>query len=91
VKLLTKLFINIYFLSGSRKHEYEADKYGMHLMKKSGYNPKAAVWLQKYFLSQQSNLPKFIRFITEFFSTHPDSQKRLIENQKTLEEINEKK
>ena len=30
----------------------EADRYGMHLMQKAGYNPKAALWLQEYFASQ---------------------------------------
>jgi len=84
---IMSLSAKLFLLSGSRAHEYEADKYGMHLMQKAGYNPNAAIWLQKYFISRQLNLPSWVRNITDLFSTHPDSNKRLKENQKTLKEI----
>lgn len=42
------------FLFGlMRSHEYEADKYGIELMQKAGYNPRAHLWLQEFFIVKE--------------------------------------
>jgi predicted Zn-dependent protease len=58
----------------SRTHEYEADKLGLVYMAKAGYNPNAAIsfWQKFGQLSQTGT-------VTEFFSTHPMSEKRVEE------------
>lgn len=63
----------------SREQEYEADKIGMILMSKAGYNPQAALdfWDKFSTISKQSA-------IEEFFSTHPMSTKRQEEMRKLL-------
>ncbi len=63
----------------SREQEYEADKIGMVLMSKAGYNPQAALdfWNKFSTISKQST-------IEEFFSTHPMSTKRQEEMRKIL-------
>lgn len=60
----------------SRKHESEADKQGLYLAAKAGYDPEAAigVWQRMAELSKGSRPP-------EFLSTHPDPLNR-IENMK---------
>jgi len=62
----------------SRAHEYEADYIGLLLMAKAGYDPSAAVsfWQKFSQVSKDSS-------ISEFFSTHPMSSKR-------IENMNEK-
>jgi predicted Zn-dependent protease len=86
-EFFTKTFMNIYFLASSRSHEYEADKYGMHLMKKSGYDLKASLYLQELFMKKAIQLPSFIKYIFSFVSTHPANELRLEENKKTLKEL----
>ena len=56
-----------------REHEYEADMIGMQLMIKAGYNPYSAIsfWEKFATLSQTNEFQ-------EFFSTHPMSEKRII-------------
>jgi predicted Zn-dependent protease len=65
-----------------RDAESEADHYGMDYMKKTGYDPTAAVTLQETFvrLSQgkQSN------FIEGLFASHPPSQERVEANKASL-------
>lgn len=58
----------------SRTHEYEADHLGLIYMAKAGYDPQAALTFWEKFgkLSQTGSL-------AEFFSTHPDGEKRLNE------------
>lgn len=69
-------------LKNSRDHEYEADKYGIKLMKKAGFNEYGAVWLQHKFLEIKSTASKAM----EVLSTHPASENRLEENRKTIKE-----
>jgi len=59
----------------SRLHESEADKLGMIIMAKAGYNPVHAVYLwERMNENSKTGMPEFI-------STHPNSQSR-IENMK---------
>ncbi|NGX56628.1 MAG: Beta-barrel assembly-enhancing protease [Candidatus Anoxychlamydiales bacterium] len=88
---MSKVFMNLYFLAGSKSHEYEADKYGMHLMDKSKYNPKAALYLQEVFMKITPKKPTFQQNVFNFISTHPSSNNRFIKNQETLEEIQTQK
>ena len=74
----------------SKRNEYEADRLGMHLMQKAGYNLKAALWLQEYFntVFPPSRL-KWVRYIKDRFIhlSHPSSQERFEANKKTLREL----
>lgn len=85
-------------LCTSRSHEFEADKYGMHLIHKVGseYNKiglnensaEAAVWLQHYFKETRSTISTgWLRRIKNLFSTHPSSEQRIAANQKTWQEL----
>lgn len=84
---LMNLFVKIYLLAGSRSQEYEADKYGMHLMERAGYNPKAALWLQEFLITREVKRSKWMTKIYDFFSTHPNAKSRLEKNKQTLKEI----
>lgn len=55
----------------SRKHEYEADKIGLTLMDKAGYDTNEAL---KFWSNMQNNKSKST---TDFFSTHPSTKKRI--------------
>ncbi len=72
---------------GSRQHELEADKYGMVYLKRSGYDPKVALWLQKFFAKQHPSEDGILAKILHLFSSHPTSEERLKENTKTLKLI----
>ncbi len=78
---------NLFSTHGSRQHELEADKYGMVYLKRSGYNPKAAIWLQEFFAKNHSHSLGFLDAIFNLFSTHPSSKERAAINRKTYEEI----
>jgi predicted Zn-dependent protease len=56
----------------SRKHEHEADKIGMILMAKAGYNPEAAIefWRRMSQKSDGESPPAFL-------STHPTNEDRI--------------
>ena len=70
----------------SRKAELEADKYGIKYMAHSGYDPEAAVTLQKKFLAlSDSNEPSWTKGL---LATHPPSQERIDENIKTAAQYN---
>ncbi len=65
-------------LAFSRKHESEADNMGLRFMALAGYNPKEAVafWTRmKQVGGQKPN---------EFFSTHPDDDRRIADIKKLL-------
>ena len=66
----------------SRKHELEADKYGIKYMVLAGYNPQAAVDLQKTFLRLSEG--KQPNWLAGLFATHPPSQERIDANQETV-------
>jgi predicted Zn-dependent protease len=54
----------------SRKHEYEADRIGLHLMADAGYRPSAAVEFWEKMASLHGAPP-------EFLSTHPAGASRV--------------
>nr|AGS54142.1 Zn-dependent protease [uncultured bacterium contig00051] len=69
VELGLTLASNVFIaLPNSRENEYEADKYGLYLMTIAGYKPEAA----GPFWDRMAKMGKS----WEFFSTHPDSDKR---------------
>lgn len=64
-------------LPHSRAREAEADKMGLELMARAGYNPNAAVTLwQKMESADKDTMPQFL-------STHPSNAKRI----KTIQEL----
>jgi len=65
----------------SREDELEADHYGMLYMARAGYDPGAAVTLQKLFvkLSEQRRQD----WLSGLFASHPPSQERVYANEKT--------
>ncbi|MBX7066651.1 MAG: M48 family metalloprotease [Parachlamydiales bacterium] len=85
-RYLDKIIQGSLALCQSREHEYEADKYGMHLMKSANINPRAAIWLMEYFKEHHQNL-----FGIEFLSTHPLPEGRLEKNKETFQELNPQK
>lgn len=58
----------------SRKHELEADKIGMILMAKAGYDPRQAVSFWERMLARKEGAAP-----PPFLSTHPSDQKRVEE------------
>ncbi len=58
-------------LPNSRKQESEADRIGIELAAKAGYNPRAAAKLWEKMLAATGN-----RGQSDFLSTHPQSEKR---------------
>ena len=73
---------------GSRQHELEADRYGMLYLKRAGYNPKTAIWLQEFFAKQHPHDGGFLDCVMNLFSTHPTSEERAALNRKTFEDLN---
>ncbi len=62
-----------FILPYSRVHEYEADKIGMILMSKAGYDPRAALDFWERMTSKQGDGSSF----SEFLSTHPINNNRI--------------
>jgi beta-barrel assembly-enhancing protease len=72
----------------SRKHELEADRYGMFLLKNSGMNAQSAIWLQEFFIYQKPHSSGgFFDWLSSLTSTHPTSQERLAANKQTWKEM----
>jgi len=71
----------LYVLPYSRTHESEADRIGLILMAKAGYNPSAAIEFWETMQSQigSSEPPQFL-------STHPSSEKRIEDLKRWLAE-----
>jgi predicted Zn-dependent protease len=55
----------------SRKHESEADQYGLYIAARAGYDPQAAVGVWERLAAQGGSRPP------EFLSTHPDPLNRV--------------
>jgi beta-barrel assembly-enhancing protease len=72
-------------LCSGRKHELEADKFGMHLLKKVNRRLDSAIWLQEFF---EKKVPQHShsRF-SQLFSSHPTPAERKAANIKTMEEL----
>jgi len=68
-----------------RDAESEADLYGMHYMKKAGYEPSAAVTLQETFVRLSEG--KKSSFIDGLFASHPPSPERVAANKATLAQL----
>jgi len=70
----------------SRSAELEADYYGMQYMVRAGYDPHAAVELQRTFVrlseGRESN------WLDGLFASHPPSMERVEANQRTAAELN---
>lgn len=64
----------------SRKHELEADRYGMRWAAMAGYNPREAIALWKRMQQNSSGAPP------EFMSTHPSEANRIQQLEKFLPE-----
>jgi predicted Zn-dependent protease len=65
----------------SRKHELEADRYGLILTAMAGYNPREAVNLwRRMEAASQGNRPP------EFLSTHPSEGTRIAQLEKYMPE-----
>jgi len=65
----------------NRAQEYEADRIGLIIMAKAGYNPQAAIgfWEKMRNTGDQSSVPAFL-------STHPADDDRLAEIRKSMPE-----
>jgi predicted Zn-dependent protease len=68
-------------LKYSRHAELEADQYGIKYMVAAGYDPEAAVELQRTFLRLSKE--NKTNWLSGLFSTHPPSQERIEANEKT--------
>jgi len=67
----------------SRKHESEADHYGLILMATAGYNPEASVSFWERMAAKGGGVP-------EFLSTHPSDKTRVKQLRKTIPEAKKK-
>ena len=65
----------------SRKHELEADRYGMRWAAMAGYNPREAIALW-----QRMEKILMVRAPPEFLSTHPAEGNRIEQLQRYLPE-----
>jgi predicted Zn-dependent protease len=65
----------------SRAHEAEADRIGLSLMAMAGYDPQEAVNFWRRMAEASGQKSK-----TDFFSTHPSDQKRVVNLQKFMSE-----
>ncbi|HSW86786.1 MAG TPA: M48 family metalloprotease [Rhabdochlamydiaceae bacterium] len=78
----TSVGAGLIVLKYSRDAELEADKYGIKYMAAAGYNPQAAVDLQKLFLKMSHHQnPSWLGGIV---STHPPSEERIRANESTV-------
>jgi predicted Zn-dependent protease len=76
---------NLIHRSYSRDAEREADYYGMRYMTRAGYDPRAAVGLQKTFLRLAKS--KRQDWLSGLFASHPPSQERVNNNQETVRKL----
>ena len=68
-----------------REAELEADHYGMHIMAKAGYDPKAAISLQQTFVKLSEE--KKTNWLKGLFASHPPSQERVKANELTAQKL----
>jgi predicted Zn-dependent protease len=76
---LTGMMGNLMFtLPNSRENESEADRIGLELAARSGYNPQGAVTLWQKMNAQGGGSPP------QWLSTHPSGDSRIADLQKTM-------
>ncbi len=86
------LLEGFFFSSYSRSQEFEADRYGMEMMWKAGYDPKAAVWAQHFLKDYEDTYGiRFFDVIDRLFWSHPSSDERIKANKITLAELSRRK
>ena len=75
-----KFGLQLYFLFGSRCHEYEADKYGAQLSQRAGYNPAGALFLQEILKRESYGLydylPSLFQKVAGLWHSYPSSEDR---------------
>jgi len=77
-----KLTDVMFVLPNSRTHETEADRMGVELAARAGYDPRAAVTLwQKMGAASEGNAPP------EILSTHPSASSRIADLQQAAEQV----
>lgn len=69
----------------SQGDELESDHYGIRYMVKAGYDPQAAVELQEVFVKLSEG--RQTNFLQGLFASHPPSRKRVVENQKLVDQL----
>ncbi len=69
----------------SRSQELEADLYGTRYMHAAGYDPSEAITLQEIFLRMSEG--RRTDFLSGLFQSHPPSEERVQENQKTARRL----
>ncbi len=68
-----------------RGAELESDLYGMRMMQRAGYDPRAAIELQEIFLRLSKGRQS--SWLEGLFASHPPSQERIDANRATAEEL----
>jgi len=68
-----------------RDAELESDHYGMSYMKRAGYDPAAAIDLQKTFVRLSEG--KRQSWLEGMFASHPPSEERVAKNTQTAQEL----
>jgi predicted Zn-dependent protease len=76
--------IPMQFLQFSRKHETEADYFGLQYLYRTGYDPGAAVSFFEKLQAKESAKPGTI---SKMFSTHPPTGDRIEQSKKNIEQI----
>lgn len=69
----------------SRSAELESDRYGMIYMARAGYDPAAAVNLQKTFLRLSNGRNE--NWLSGLFASHPPSRERVEKNKQTAQSM----
>ncbi len=78
--IASNLFVMLPF---SRKHEYEADRIGLMLMAKAGYDPRDALKMWEAFSTYHEEQGGGT---IEYLSTHPSDEKRIAEMKQLMPE-----